>query len=85
MKYTMTFTKEHEEELKRIVTLNKFASKIAQTILSKEDYVCSAKQSDILNEVSEITFYISNNYSNKIEEEIRQRTINNLPSSMRRN
>lgn len=85
MNYTMTFTKEHEEELKRIVTLNKFASKIAQTILSKEDYSCSSKQSDILNEVSEITFYISNNYSNKIEEEMRQRTLNNLPSSMRRN
>ena len=83
MNYTMTFTKEHEEELKRIVTLNKFASKIAQTILSKDHYKASSKQVDIINEVSEITFYISEDTSERIEEEMRQRTINNLPSSMR--
>ena len=58
MKTTMTFTAEHEAELNRIATLNVFASKIAQTILSREIYIASSKQVDILNEVSEITFYI---------------------------
>ena len=58
MKTTMTFTKEHESELNRIASLNVFASKIAQTILSREIYIASSKQVDILNEVSEITFYI---------------------------
>ena len=58
MKTTMTFTTEHEAELRRIATLNVFASKIAQTILSREIYIASSKQVDILNEVSEITFYI---------------------------
>ena len=72
MKTTMTFTTEHEAELRRIATLNVFASKIAQTILSKEVYRASAKQVDILNEVSEITFYISNDYSNEIMERNQQ-------------
>ena len=72
MKTTMTFTAEHETELRRIATLNVFASKIAQTILSKEVYRASAKQVDILNEVSEITFYISNDYSNEIMERNQQ-------------
>lgn len=58
MKTTMTFTTEHEAELNRIASLNVFASKIAQTILSREIYIASSKQVDILNEVSEITFYI---------------------------
>lgn len=58
MKTTMTFTAEHEAELNRIASLNVFASKIAQTILSREIYIASSKQVDILNEVSEITFYI---------------------------
>ena len=58
MKTTMTFTTEHEVELNRIASLNVFASKIAQTILSREIYIASSKQVDILNEVSEITFYI---------------------------
>lgn len=58
MKTTMTFTTEHESELNRIASLNVFASKIAQTILSREIYIASSKQVDILNEVSEITFYI---------------------------
>lgn len=83
MKTTMTFTAEHEKELQRIVTLNVFASKIARTILLKEVYMASAKQVDILNEVSEIEFYISNDYSDKYENEARERTMNNLPSSMR--
>ena len=58
MKTTMTFTTEHESELNRIASLNVFASKIAQTILSREIYIASSKQVDILNEVSEIPFYI---------------------------
>jgi len=72
MKTTMTFTTEHEAELNRIVTLNVFASKIATTILSKEAYRASAKQVDILNAVSEIEFYISNDYSNEIMERNQQ-------------
>ena len=76
MKTTMTFTNEHEAELNRIATLNVFASKIAQTILSKEVYRASVKQVDILNEVSEITFYISNDYSNEIMERNQQKQRN---------
>jgi hypothetical protein len=68
MKTTMTFTTEHESELNRIVGLGKFASKIAQTILSKEVYTASAKQVDILNEVSDIEFFISNDYANTYEQ-----------------
>ena len=76
MKYTTTFTEKHEAELKRISGLNKFASKIAQTILSKEIYRASSKQVDILNDVSEIEFYISNDYSNEIIERNQQRQRN---------
>ena len=76
MKTTMTFTAEHEAELNRIAGLNKFASKIAQTILSKEVYRASAKQVDILNEVSEIEFYISNDYANEIMERNQQKQRN---------
>jgi len=65
---TLTFTKEHIVELNRIATLNVFAAKIAQTILSKEEYKDSSKQVDILNDVSDITFYISNDYSNQYME-----------------
>jgi hypothetical protein len=83
MKTTMTFTTEHEKELNRIASLNVFASKIAQTILSKDEYRASSKQVDILNEVSEIEFFISNDYSNRYEENARERLMNNLPSSMR--
>lgn len=83
MKTTMTFTTEHEAELNRIAGLNKFASKIAQTILSKEVYRASAKQVDILNEVSEIEFFISDDYADTYEQNARERMINNLPSSMR--
>jgi hypothetical protein len=83
MKTTVTFTIEHEIELRRISTLNIFAAKIAQTILSNEIYRASAKQVDILNEVSEIEFYVSNDYANRYEEEARERMIQNLPSSMR--
>jgi len=68
MKTTRTFTTEHEAELNRIAGLGKFASKIAQSILSKEIYTASAKQVDILNEVSEIEFFISDNYSNTYEQ-----------------
>ena len=80
MKTTMTFTTEHEAELNRIATLNVFASKIAQTILSKEVYRASVKQVDILNAVSEIEFYISNDYSNEIMErnQQNQRNLMNL-------
>jgi len=67
MKTTMTFTTEHEAELNRIAGLGKFASKIAQTILSKEVYTASAKQVDILNEVSEMEFFVSNDYANQYE------------------
>ena len=83
MKTTMTFTAEHEKELARIATLNCFAAKIANTILSNEVYRASSKQVDIINEVSNIEFYISDDYSNRYEENARERMIRNLPSSMR--
>jgi hypothetical protein len=73
MTTTMTFTTEHEAELKRIATLNLFASKIAQTILSNEIYKASAKQVDIINEVAEIEFYISNDYCERYQAEDLQR------------
>ena len=76
MKTTMTFTNDHIAELNRIATLNVFASKIAQTILSKEEYRASAKQVDILNDVSEIEFYISDNYGNSYMEAAQQRQKN---------
>jgi len=76
MKTTMTFTTEHEAELNRIVTLNVFASKIATTILSKDFYKASPKQVDILNQVSDIEFYISDDYSNDIMERGQQRQRN---------
>ena len=80
MKTTMTFTAEHETELNRIASLNVFASKIAQTILSKDVYSASSKQVDILNEVSDITFYISDRYSNEISDrnQEKQRNLMNL-------
>lgn len=84
MKTTMTFTEAHIAELNRIAGLDKFAAKIAQTILSKEEYRASAKQVDILNEVSEIEFFISNDYANQYQDAARERMMNNLPSSMRR-
>jgi len=62
MKTTTTFTQSHIEELERISKTNTFASKIAITILSKEVYTASSKQVDILNDVSEIMFYVSDNY-----------------------
>jgi len=83
MKTTITFTKEHEKELKRISELNVFAAKIANTILSREIYRASSKQVDILNEVSDIEFYISDDYSFRYEEDAAARTRANLPSSMR--
>jgi hypothetical protein len=76
MKTTLTFTQEHIEELKRISQLKVFAAKIAQTILQKDEYRASSKQIDILNEVSEITFYISNDYSNQYMEAAQQRQRN---------
>lgn len=76
MKTTLTFTQEHIIELNRIAGLNKFASKIAQTILSKEEYQASSKQVDILNEVSDIEFYISNDYANSYMETAQQRQRN---------
>ena len=79
----MTFTTEHEAELQRIAGLGKFASKIAQTILSNENYRASAKQVDILNEVSDVEFFVSNDFANRYEENARQREIENRPSWMR--
>lgn len=76
MKTTITFTTEHEAELNRIATLNVFASKIAQTILLNETYKASAKQVDILNEISEVEFYISNDYDNQYMEAAQQRQRN---------
>ncbi len=76
MKTTMTFTSEHETELRRIATLNVFAAKIAQTILSKDEYKASSKQVDILNQVSEIEFCISNDYANNYMETMQQRQRN---------
>ena len=83
MKTTMTFTAEHETELNRIANLNVFAAKIAQTILKSDVYRASSKQVDILNQVSEIEFFISNDYADTYEQNARARMINNLPSSMR--
>lgn len=83
MTKTMTFTQENINELMRISELNIFASKIAKTILSKDEYIASAKQVDILNEISEIEFFISNNYSEIYADEARIRRNNNLPSSLR--
>jgi hypothetical protein len=86
MKYTMTFTEAHEAELRRIATLNVFASKIAQSILSSETYKASSKQVDILNQISldnDIEFNISNDYAFRYEDAARARQIANLPSSMR--
>lgn len=76
MKTTMTFTEAHIVELNRIATLNVFASKIANTILSKDFYSASSKQVDILNQVSEIEFYISDSYSNQYMETAQQRQRN---------
>jgi hypothetical protein len=76
MKTTMTFTQNHIDELKRIASLKVFAAKIAQTILSKDIYVASSKQVDILNDVAEIEFYISDNYSNQIIENNQQKQRN---------
>ena len=83
MKTTMTFTEDHITELKRIATLNVFASKVAQTLLSREEYRASAKQVDIINEISDLVFFISDGYSNIYADNARQRTLNSLPSSMR--
>ena len=76
MNYTMTFTAEHEAELNRIATLNVFASKFAQTILSRDFYRASSKQVDILNEVANVDFYISDDYANEIMERGQQRQRN---------
>lgn len=80
----MTFTSEHIAELNRIAELPCFAAKVAKTILSREVYRASSKQVDILNEESEIEFFISDDYSDKYEEAARRRMLNSLPSSMRR-
>ena len=75
MKLTLTFTAEHELELKRIANLDVFAAKIATTILSKDVYKASAKQVDILNRVSDIEFFISDDYANFIMERNHRRQI----------
>lgn len=76
MKTTMTFTQDHITELNRIAGLNVFAAKIAQTILSKDQYRASSKQVDILNQVAEIEFYISDDYANDYMETAQQRQRN---------
>ena len=62
MLHTAIFTEEHENELKRIATLNVFASKIAQTILSKENYKASFKQVEVIEQESSLEFYPSDDY-----------------------
>jgi hypothetical protein len=76
MKTTITFTKNHIIELNRIANLNVFASKIAKTILSKDEYKASSKQVDILNQVSEVEFCISDDYCNEYIERSQQRQRN---------
>ena len=76
MKTTLTFTENHIIELNRIANLNVFASKIAQTILSKDEYKASSKQVDILNQVSEVEFCISDDYCNEYIERSQQRQRN---------
>jgi hypothetical protein len=76
MKTTMTFTEAHIVELNRIATLNVFASKIAQTILSRDEYKASSKQVDILNQISNEEFYISDDYENQYIETMQQRQRN---------
>ena len=76
MKTTLTFTENHIIELNRIANLNVFASKIAQTILSKDEYKASSKQVDILNKVSEVEFCISDDYCNEYIERSQQRQRN---------
>ena len=73
MLHTATFTQEHEDELRRIATLNVFASKIAQTILSKEVYRASFKQVEIIEQESSLEFYPSDDY---IREHMIQSEIN---------
>jgi len=73
MKTTTTFTQSHIEELERISKTNTFAAKIATTILSKEEYMASAKQVDILNDASEIIFYVSDNYGHIYMENAQER------------
>ena len=76
MKTTLTFTENHIIELNRIANLNVFASKIAKTILSKEEYKASSKQVDILNQVSEVEFCISDDYCNEYIEKSQQKQRN---------
>lgn len=73
MKTTTTFTEDHIKELERISKTNTFAAKIATTILSKSEYTASSKQVDILNDVSEIMFYVSDNYGHIYLEKSQER------------
>lgn len=76
MRTTILFTAAHEEELKRIATLDCFAAQIAKTILSKDYYRCSDKQASILNKVSDLEFFESDNYTNATMEKCQQRQRN---------
>ena len=76
MRTTLTFTTAHEEELKRIATLDCFAAQIAKTILSKDYFRCSDKQASILNKVSDLEFFESDNYTNATMERVQQRQRN---------
>lgn len=78
MTHTTLFDEAHEAELRRIATIDTFASKIAMTILSREDYVCSPKQAYILNKEAKdgFEFFQSNGYSNDQLERIQRRQRN---------
>lgn len=73
MRTTLTFTEEHIAELQRISNLDHFAAKIAQAILSKDIYRCSSKQAYILNKVSDLEFFMSEDYSNDTLERMQKR------------
>lgn len=76
MRTTLLFTEAHEEELKRIATLDCFAAQVAKTILSRDFYRCSDKQASILNKVSDLEFFESDSYSNATLEKMQQRQRN---------
>lgn len=75
MRHTILFDQAHEAELRRIAQTNTFSAKIAQTILSREDYICSPKQAYILNKEARegFEFFESDGYSNSQLEKMQQR------------
>jgi len=77
---------EQINEIKRIASLNKFQSKVANTILERGEM--SMKQADILNQISEIEIEwipdIDNLRADQKFEDMQERSrINQRPSSMR--